>query len=93
MKTSPQRKYPKEFSELAVGLAREEESTIPEAARVLSLSDQTPPGRENTRPPDMDLEAEVIRLKRELAEARKQCDILKCTVAYFAKAQPPDTRF
>jgi len=38
----------------------------------------------------MDLDAEVTRLKRELTAARMECDILKRTVAYFAKAKLPD---
>jgi transposase-like protein len=36
-----------------------------------------------------DLDAEVSRLKRELTEVRMECDILKRTVAYFAKAKLP----
>jgi transposase-like protein len=44
----------------------------------LSISDQT-----------TDLNAEVIRLKRELTTARMECAILKRTVAYFAKGKLP----
>lgn len=39
-----------------------------------------------------DLEAELSRLKRDLAEARMERDILKKATAYFAKAQLPGTR-
>jgi transposase-like protein len=35
------------------------------------------------------LDAEVTRLKRELTAARMECDILKRTIAYFAKAKLP----
>jgi len=45
-------------------------------------------GREQK--PTMDLDAEVTRLKRELTAPRMECDILKRTVAYFAKAKLPD---
>jgi transposase len=48
-------------------------------------------GLGDTRRPVTDLEAEVSRLKRELAEARMERDILKKATAYFAKAQPPGT--
>jgi transposase len=44
-----------------------------------------------TRRPVTDLEAEVSRLKRELAEARMERDILKKATAYVAKAQLPGT--
>jgi transposase len=39
----------------------------------------------------MDLEAELSRLKRDLAEARMERDILKKATAYVAKAQLPGT--
>jgi transposase len=61
-----------------VRLAYEREPTIPQAANGLSVSDQT-----------ADLEAEVTRLKRELTEAQVESNILKQTVAYFAKAKLP----
>ena len=82
----------------------EQDLTIPEAARRLSMSDKT---RSNgvlkarhgqlaklngTRNPVTDLEAEVSRLTRELAEAPMECDILKKATAYVAKAQRPGTR-
>ncbi len=43
------------------------------------------------RRPITNLEAEVSRLNRELAEARMERDILKKATAYFAKAQLPGT--
>ena len=89
METLPQRKYPKEFSELAAGLVGEQEPTIPKAASGLSMSDETVPGMDTPSTPVTDLDDEVSRLKRELAEARMECDILKQTLAYFAKAKLP----
>jgi transposase len=97
METLPRQKYTKEFREQAVRLVTEQELTIPEAARRLSMSDKTLAnwvfkarhgklGEAGThRKPVTDLEAEVSRLKRELAEARMERDILKKATAYFAK--------
>ena len=42
-------------------------------------------GMDAYRAPVTDLEAEVSWLKRELAEARMERDILKKATAYFAK--------
>ncbi len=78
-----------EGREQAVQLVQDQELTIPEVARRLVMSDKTLAnwvGRarrgplaklgENRRPVT-ELEAEVSRLKRELAEARMERDILK----------------
>ena len=78
--------------------------TIPEAARRLTMSGRTLErwvgqarrGQlvtlgENRRPVT-ELEAELSRLTRDLAEARMERDILKKATAYFAKAQLPGTR-
>jgi len=104
METLPRQKYTKEFREQAVRLVIEQELTVPEAARRLSMSSQTLSnwvfkarhgklaGMDAHRKPVTDLEAEVSRLKRELAEARMERDILKKATAYFAKAQLPGTR-
>jgi transposase-like protein len=78
MEKLSQQKQMKESCEPVVRLVNEQELTIPQAARGLSMSDQT-----------KDLDAEVSRLKRELTEVRMECDILKQTVAYFAKAKLP----
>ena len=103
METLPRQKYTKEFREQAVRLVSEQELTIPEAARRLSMSAQTLSnwvykarhgtlaGMDGSRKPVTDLDAEVSRLKRELAEARMERDILKKATAYFAKAQLPGT--
>jgi transposase len=73
-------------------LVRERELTTPEAARGLSVSDQTVAGSDDTPTLVTDLDAEVSRLKRELTEAQIECTILKQTVAYFAKVQLSGTR-
>jgi len=64
----------------------------PQGAGGLSMSDQTIAGMESARTSVMELDAEVSRLKRELADAHMECAILKQTVAYFAKVQLPGTR-
>ena len=104
MEKLPRQKYTKEFREQAVRLVLEQDLTIPETARRLSMSDKTLsnwvfPVRHGqwarlngTRKPVTDLEAEVSRLTRELAEARMERDILKKATAYFATAQLPGTR-
>lgn len=82
-------------------LVQGQELTIPEAARRLAMSDKTLANwvfrtrrgqlakLGESRRPVTELEAEVSRLKRELAEARMERDILKKATAYFAKAQLP----
>ena len=97
METLPRQKYTKEYREQAVRLVIEQELTIPDAARRLSMSDKTLANwvfkarhgklgeADMHRKPVTDLEAEVSRLKRELAEARMERDILKKAAAYFAK--------
>jgi transposase len=97
MERVPRQKYTKEFREQAVQLVQDQELTIPEAARRLAMSDKTLANwvfrarQGETRRPVTELEAEVSRLKRELAEARMERDILKKATAYFAKAQLPGT--
>ena len=77
MEKLSQQKQTKESCD-PVPLVYEQELTTPQAAGGLSMSDLT-----------TDLDAEVTRLKRELAEAHMECTILKQTVAYFAKAKLP----
>jgi transposase len=94
MEQVPRQQYTKEFREQAVRLVLEQQVTIPEAARRLAMSGRTlerwvsraRQGQLTT------LEAELSRLKRDLAEARMERDILKKATAYFAKAQLPGTR-
>ena len=97
MERVPRQQYTKEFREQAVQLIQDQKLTIPEAARRLAMSDKTLAnwvfrarqgqlsGLGESRRPVTDLEAEVSRLKRELAEARMERDILKKAAAYFAK--------
>lgn len=104
MERVPRQKYTKEFREQAVQLVREQELTIPEAARRLAMSDKTLANwvfrarrgqlatLGGSRQPVTDFEAEVSRLKRDLAEARMERDIPPKGTAYFAKAQLLGTR-
>ena len=104
MERIPRQKYTKEFREQAVRLVLEQDLTTPEAARRLAMSDKTLANwvfrarrgqlatLGESRRPVTELEAEVSRLKRDLAGARMECDILKKATAYFAKAQLPGTR-
>ncbi len=103
MERVPRQQYTKEFRGQAVQLVLEQQVTIPEAARRLSMSGKTLErwvcrarrGQLATlgknRQPVTELEAEVSRLKRDLAVARMERDILKKATAYFAKAQLPGT--
>ncbi|HWF61620.1 MAG TPA: transposase [Nitrospira sp.] len=103
MERLPRQQYTKEFREQAVRLVLDQELTIPETAKRLAMSEKTLAnwmfrarhgqlaGLGETRRPVTDREAEVSRLKRELAEARMERDILKKAPAYVAKAQLPDT--
>jgi transposase len=44
------------------------------------------------RKPLTEMEMELLRLKRELAEVKMERDILKKAAAYFAKGSLPGTR-
>jgi len=104
MERVPRQQYTTEFREQAVQLVLDQKLPIPEAARRLTMSGKTLKnwvGRARrgqlatlgeSRRPVTELEAEWSRLKRDLAEARMERDILKKATAYFAKAQLPGTR-
>lgn len=89
MERVPRQEYTKEFQEQAVQLVQEHKLTVPEAARRLAMSDKTLANwvfrvrrgelvtLGEPRRPVTELEAEVARLKRELAEVRMERDILK----------------
>lgn len=89
MKRIPQGRYTKEFREEAVKLVTEEKLAIPEAARRLSLPPSTlanwvrayKAGKlgevGKTYRPLTDIEMELARTKRELAEVKMERDILK----------------
>ena len=104
MKGVPQGRYTKEFREEAVKMVTEEKLSSPEAARRLSLPPSTlaiwvkayKAGRlgevGKTYRPLTEIEMELARTKKELAEVRMERDILKKAAAYFAKESLPGTR-
>ena len=104
MKGIPQGRYTKEFREEAVKLRTEEKLSLPEAARRLSLPPSTlgnwvkqfKAGRlgevGKTYRPLTEIEMDLARTKRELAEVKMERDILKKAAAYFAKESLPGTR-
>ncbi len=104
MKGIPQGRYTKEFREEAVKLITEERLSLPEAARRLSLPPSTlgnwvkqfKAGRlgevGKTYRPLTEIEMDLARTKRELAEVRMERDILKKAAAYFARESLPGTR-
>jgi transposase len=104
MKGVPQGRYTKEFREGAVKLVTEEKLSLPEAARRLSLAPSTlgnwvkayKAGRlgelGKTYRPLTEVEMELARAKKELAEVKMERDILKKAAAYFAKESLPGTR-
>jgi transposase len=90
------RTFSPEFKLEAVKLVRERGVAISQAARDLGLhqnvlrkwvrdhaehAEQAFPGRGKQRPDD----AEVSRLRRELAKTKAERDILKKAIAFFAK--------
>lgn len=93
----PYGKYSKEFREEAVKLVIEGDLSVPEVGRRLSI----PPSSLRTwvkaykegklsevgsnRKQLTDVELEMARLRRELAEVKIERDILKKAAAYFAK--------
>ncbi len=89
MEQVPRQESTREFREQAVWLVLEQEVTISEAARRLTMSGRTlerwvcrarqgqPAMLGESRRPVTELEAEVSRLKRDLAETRMERDILK----------------
>ncbi len=102
MKGLPHGRYTKEFREEAVELVLEGGMTVTEAAKRLSLPPSTlgnwvkahKAGKlgeigKTHRPLT---EMELARVKRELAEAKMEREILKKTAAYFAKESLPGTR-
>jgi len=104
LKGVPQGRYTKEFREEAVKLVTEERLSLPEAARRLSLPPSTiaswvkayKAGRlgevGKTYRPLTDVEMELARTRKELAEVKMERDILKKAAAYFAKESLPGTR-
>lgn len=96
-------KYPYEFRVEAVKLVLEQGLTLEQAAGRLGIpkgtltgwvaaakAGQSQPAAGSRSVPE--LEAEVARLRKELADARLERDIIKKAAAYFAQASLPGTR-
>ena len=104
MKGIPQGRYTKEFREEAVKLVTEEKLSLPEAGRRLSLPPSTlanwvkaaKAGKlgeiGKTYRPLTEVEMELARIKKENAELKMECEILKKAAAYFARESLPGTR-
>jgi len=104
LKRGPQGRYTKEFREEAVKLVTIEKLSLPEAARRVSLPPSTLANwvkayREGrlgevgkTYRPLTEIEMELARTKKELADVKMERDILKKAAAYFAKESLPGTR-
>ena len=104
MEKIPRAIYTKELREEAVKLVTEGGLKIPEVGRRLSVAASTirywvKASREGKlkevgkhQRPLTEIEMELARVKRELAEARMERDILKKAAAYFAKESLPGTR-
>ena len=104
MERIPRAIYTKELREEAVKLVTEGGMSIPEVGRRLSVAASTlrnwvkadragklkDVGRQQR--PLTEIEMELALVKRELAEARMERDILKKATAYFAKESLPGTR-
>lgn len=97
------RKYSEELKSEAVKMVNEQGLTQEETARRLSLPKGTVGnwvvasklGGSSAKPGDRsfaDLTAENAKLRKELAEARMEREILKKAAAYFAKESLPGTR-
>ena len=104
MERIPRAIYTKELREEAVKLVTEGGMSIPEVGRRLSVAASTirywvKANREGKlkevgkqQRPLTEIEMELARIKRELAEARMERDILKKAAAYFGKESLPGTR-
>ena len=98
-----QQRYTPEFRAEAVKLVTEQGLSQEAAANRLAIPKGTLGNwvaaiKASTRPPApgarsaTELEAENARLRKELAEARLERDILKKATAYFARESLPGTR-
>ena len=104
MKGIPQGRYTREFREEAVKLVVEEKLSIAEVSRRLELPSNTihnwlkklKEGKlaevGQSYRPLTEVEIENARLKKALAVAKMECEILKKAAAYFARESLPGTR-
>jgi transposase len=104
LKGIPQGRYTREFRQEAVKLVTEERLSVTEAARRLSLAPSTlaywvkayKEGKLGDigkgQKPLTEVEIELARTKKELAEVKMERDILKKAAAYFAKESLHGTR-
>jgi len=104
MERIPRAIYTKELREEAVKLVTEGGVSIPEVGRRLSIAPSTlrywvqanragklkEVGKHQK--PLSEMEMELVRVKRELAEVKMERDLLKKAAAYFAKESVPSTR-
>ncbi len=104
MERIPRGRYTREFRQEAVKLVTEEKLSLPEAGRRLSLAPSTvgnwvkafkagklgEVGRSYR--PLTEIEMDLARTKKELAEVKMERDILKKAAAYFARESLPGTR-
>jgi transposase len=100
----PQGRYTKEFRLEAVKLTVEGGLSLCEVARRLSLPQATLcnwvkaarigklESVGQSYRPLTEIEMELARTKKELAEVKMECDILKKAAAYFARESLPGTR-
>lgn len=102
MERLPRSVYTHEFKEEAVSLVVDGGMTIAEVSRRLNVSQQTIRNwvskykegnlKESGSRSVTELESEVSRLRRELAEARMEKEILKKAMAYLAQEPQKGTR-
>jgi transposase len=102
--TTSKKTYPPELREEAVKLVLAQGLTLEDAAQRISipkgtLANWVNAARRGNGPPSApgsrtvpELEAEVAKLRRELAEAKMERDIVKKAAAYFARESLPSTR-
>lgn len=100
----PRQTFTAEFRAEAVKLVIDQQLTVPEAAKRLGMPAKTLGGwvtlarkgelgrLGESRKPVTDAEAEMARLRRGLAEARMERDLLKKAAAYFASESLRSTR-
>jgi len=104
MERIPNGRYTTEFRQEAVKLVKEGDLSAGEVAKRLSIPKSTmenwvraeKKGKlgsiGNTHRQLTDLELELVRVKRELAQTKMERDILKKAAAYFAKESLTGTR-